>query len=324
MKIMKRLFFITFSCFALLLSSCGYFKYDKQGVTGVSKVMCDASFENIIDQEVEVFEYQYPNANIIPYYIDEHSAIDSLLNLKTQVIITTHKLTKNQIDYLESKDRKVWQQQIAVDAIALIVNKANTIDELSVSDVADIMSGRDVIWHDIEPSKLGKIQIVFDYPGSSTVRYMQDSILKGKPFTKEVFAQKSSKGVFDAVKNNKNAIGVIGVNWITDDMKCMSAPVGERYNQLQKNDTAVIDFKNDIKVLKIRADNQLESFKPYQAYIYDARYPLFRSVYVISTAPAGTPGHSFLAFITGFIGQKIIQNTGILPAVIQPRLVSIE
>lgn len=303
--------------------SCDQRKETNSSTSGIASVACDESFENIMNQEVEVFEYTYPKANIIPYYIDEYAAIDSLMSLKTQLAITAHKLTQQQIDYLKSKNRTAFAQRFAVDAIALIVNKQNTIDEVTISDLRDILTGVSKTWHDVEPSKLGKIQIVFDNQGSSTVRFMRDSILKGKPFTKEVYAQKSNKDVFKVVEQNKNAIGIIGVSWVTADMKGESKSVAERTAALQKNDTTTLNFSDRVKVLKVRRDNQIEGFQPYQAYIYDGSYPLYRSMYVISIAAGGSLSHGFLSFLTGFIGQKIIQNTGVLPAAIQPRLVSL-
>ena len=75
--------------------------------------------------------------------------------------------------------------------------------------------------------------------------------------------------------------------------------------------------------MKIRRDDEIEGYKPYQLYIYDGRYPLFRSVYVTTTEPNGSLQHGFYSFLSGFIGQKIILNTGVMPAIVQPRVVSL-
>lgn len=85
-----------------------------------------------------------------------------------------------------------------------------------------------------------------------------------------------------------------------------------------------IDNLKDVKVLKIRGNNEVTAYKPYQAYIFDGSYPLYRSVYMVSTAPGGTVTHRFYSFVTGFQGQKIIQMTGILPATVRPRMVELE
>ena len=292
--------------------------------SGVASVICDESFENIINQEIEVFEYTYPNANIIPYYLDEKSAVDSLIELKTQLIIIPHKLSKAQETQLKLKNRRLFQQRLAVDAIALIVNNDNPIDELSISELRDILSGHVANWNEIWPTKLKKIQVVFDHKGSSTVKYMTDSVMNGMPFGNEVYAQSSNKEVLDIVSKNKNAIGIIGVSWVTSDMKGRCESVAEQAQRLQQNDTTTLDFRDNIKVLKIRCDDQPFGYQPYQAYIFSGEYPLYRSMYVVSTAARGSLPNGFLTFITGFIGQKIIQNTGVLPAAIQPRMVQVD
>lgn len=49
-----------------LFTACG--KQPKNTFSsGITTVMCDESFENIISQEIEMFEYHYPKANIMPY-----------------------------------------------------------------------------------------------------------------------------------------------------------------------------------------------------------------------------------------------------------------
>lgn len=291
--------------------------------SGIAMVVCDESFENILNQEVEMFEYHYPNANIIPYYVDEKSAIDSLLEMKTQLIVVPTKLNDGQQAYMKTKKRNVFQQRLAVDAVALIVNKNNTLEELSISELRDIFTGKCTRWDEIEPSKLKDINVIFDHKGSSTVRYMQDSIMKGEPFAENVYAQNSNKEVFDVVSKNKNAIGIIGVSWVTSDMNGREMSVAEHYQQLQKNDTTTLDFNDNVKVLKIRRDDEPIGYQPYQAYIFSGQYPLYRSIYVVSIAPRGSLSNGFLTFMTGFIGQKIIQNTGVLPAAIQPRIVQV-
>ena len=42
-------------------------------------MVCDNSFENIMAQEIDVFEYQYPDAHILVRYGTQAEALDSLL-----------------------------------------------------------------------------------------------------------------------------------------------------------------------------------------------------------------------------------------------------
>lgn len=305
------------------LTSCDK-KTTNTSTSGLGTIVCDASFENIMNQEIDVFEYNtHGNASIIPYYTTEKACFDSLLDLRTKSIVVARELTTKEADYLKGQKKNPRSNRIAVDAIALIVNPDNPIEILSVSEIADIMTGRVTRWDQIEPSKMGDIQVVFDSEGSSTVSYMRDSVMHGEKFGTNVYAQNSIMDVFKQVQMRKSAIGIIGVSWISADMRTRDLPREERIQSLQRQDTTVADFDTSIKVLKVRRDDSLRAFKPYQAYIYDGSYPLTRSIFMITTAVNGSLGHGFYSFVTGTIGQKIIQRTGILPARMQPRMVNL-
>ena len=306
----------------VVLSSC-VGKTKNTSTSGLTSLVCDDSFENIMNQEIGVFEYIYPNASVIPYYTNERAAVDSLIELKTKTIVIPRELTKQEKDYLKSKDRNARSCKIAVDAIALIVNPENPIEILSIKEISEILSGKGTEWSQLEPNKTGKIQVVFDHQGSSTVKYMRDSLLNGGDFGPNVYAQNSNDEVFEAVQKVKGAIGIIGVSWISSDMRSAEITSEHRAKSLEKQDTTVSSFDNRIKVLKVRRDDDIKAYKPYQAYIYDGSYPLFRSIYMITTAANGSIAHGFYSFVTGFKGQKIIQMTGILPATVQPRMVNL-
>ncbi|MDE6081340.1 MAG: substrate-binding domain-containing protein, partial [Muribaculaceae bacterium] len=133
---MKHLALKLFAAAALLTSATACQKYSEQregntSTSGLTTVMCDNSFENIIQQEIDVYEYCYPKASVIPYYIPENAAIDSLLQLKTRLAVITRELTKDEMDFLKGKKRNPRCQRIAVDAIALIVNNENPQDVIS-------------------------------------------------------------------------------------------------------------------------------------------------------------------------------------------------
>ncbi len=319
--------FIARTCAALLavalLAACGGKK--EQKAPGIAKIACDESFESIMEQEVNVYEYIYPKEDVIALYMPENAAIDSIMAMgSVKGAVVTRPLTEKELSYLRSHKKIVHQQKIAVDALALIVNPANPVEILSKKEIAEILSGEVTRWDQVEPCKLGEIDVIFDHQGSSTVKYMRDSILSGKPFGPNVSAVKSNPEVFKAVAANKNAVGIIGVSWVSSDLSGRQKSVEELAQAVEKSDTTALEFNSDVKVLKIRGNNEVTAYRPYQAYIFDGSYPLYRSVYMISTAPGGTVTHRFYSFVTGFQGQKLIQMTGILPATVRPRMVEVQ
>ena len=82
---MKKMKYIVMSIVAtvvaMAVTSCH--QPTDSSTSGLVTVMCDQTFENIIQQEIDVFEYTYPNASVIPYYVDAKSAIDSMIDGRT-------------------------------------------------------------------------------------------------------------------------------------------------------------------------------------------------------------------------------------------------
>ena len=153
--------------------------------------------------------------------------------------------------------------------------------------------------------------------------------MNGRPFGENVFAQGSIEGIFKAVKEHKNAIGIIGVSWITTDMTCSEISTKELADELN-DDSAVdmLEFSDSVKVLSVINDDDPEKFieggrKPYQQYIYDGSYPLFRQIYMIITSVPGTLEHGFYTFVTSYNGQKLLLKTGVMPAVFHPQIVEL-
>lgn len=300
-------------------------KYEKKtnsSTTGTTTMVCDNSFENIMEQEVDVFEYQYPNAHILVRYGTQSEAFDSLFSLNTRTIVATRDLTPQEKNALKAKYKKernanvnVRSAKIAVDAVAFIVNEKNTCEKLTVSELADIISGESSQWNDLEPSDLGEIKVILDQQGSSMATFLSDSLLQGRPLGPNVYQAGSVADVFKIVEKTPNAIGVLGVSWITSDMD--SADISrEELAKSVLDDGAVMGatLTQRVKVLKVNRDNEVTAYKPYQQYIFDGSYPLFRQIYMITTAPTSNVAGGFYSFVTGPTGQKIIMKTGILPA----------
>lgn len=313
-----------------VLASTSCLRYDKPktdtGTSGTMDMICDNSFQNIMEQEIGVFEFQYPEAHILCRYLPAQEALDSLMQLRTKTIVIPRPLTAQEVQRLKDKRHIAKQKKIAVDALALIVNPANPVDVLTMPEIEEILTGKVSDWNQISPNQTGPIRVVFDHSFSSTTTYMRDSLMGGQKFGPNVYAQDSIQGVFNAVATTKGAIGVIGVSWLNTDL---TSPDQEQIDALAKevgsdNPTEGTNFsEQQVKVLKVCPPDDIHGYKPYQQNIYDGTYPLTRQIYMITYGANGGLNHGFFSFVTGAIGQKIILKTGIMPGVWRPQVVEL-
>ena len=98
---------------------------------------------------------------------------------------------------------------------------------------------------------------------------------------------------------NPGSIGVIGSNWLND-----------------RRDSTNTTFKKNIHVMSVSIKDKatpMNSWKPYQAYLLDGRYPFVRTLYAIVVDPHKALPWSFANYISGPRGQLILFKTGLLP-----------
>lgn len=279
--------------------------------SGVAEIASDDCFSPIVQEEIDVFEALNKDASIIPIYGSEVDAINLLLKDSLRLVIAARDLTDAEKQGLLNKQLQPRTQKIAVDGIALIINNQNTDSLISVPQIKKIMTGEIDSWKQINPqSKYDKIAVVFDNPNSSTVRFIKDSINRGKPLAEHLKAQENNKAVLDYVAKTPNAMGVIGVNWISNP-----------------TDTTNLSFNDKVRVMsvsKVQPATRQSSFQPYAAYLALGEYPLRRDVFVITSDLRGTLPTGFVSFLVGDRGQRIILKAGLIPATRPMRLITVQ
>jgi phosphate transport system substrate-binding protein len=317
----------------VVFTGCGEVKRGEY-TKGTAAVFCDDGFKNILDEEIQAFEFSYKDAHILPFYTSEQACIDSLLADKCQSIIITRDFTKEERAHCKSVNKRIVRSNcIAVDAVAMIVNKDNPVSALSMDEIGKILRGELTHWNQLAGNDTTAIKVVFDAEGSSTVSYMRDRFLPaGKKITDFIkpYAQQSNADVFDVVKKDPDALGIISVSWLGNDLSvAQNVPMEQRMKDYaNENDSINTDLTEEVNIIKVSnptADNDFSpvAYKPYQLYINSGEYPLFRKVWMISTASNSTVLHSFYTFVTGFVGQKIIIKSGIMPYHVNSRVVEL-
>lgn len=306
MKKSTSYFFVGLTLFAGLCFSCSDNKKGKDGRTdtyssGAISFVSDESFSPIIEEERTVFQFDYPQAKVTPVYTNESDAINRLLDGKAWLAFAARDFKASELQNLQARNFRPVSIKVAYDALAFIVNKASSDTIISVQDIRNVMSGKATKWSDISNgASSGTITVVFDNAKSSTVHFVEDSILGGKPITNlNVAAVNKTAEVIKYVEENPGAIGVIGNNWLND-----------------KHDSTNLTFNKNIRVMrvsKVHPATPASSRLPYQYYIYNGEYPLVRTIYALLNDPRRGLPWGFAHFIEGPKGQRIVMKAGLLP-----------
>jgi phosphate transport system substrate-binding protein len=278
---------------------------------GKINISVDQNFYQILDSQVDTFESLYKYANVTPSYKPEGLVIQDLLQDSARLVVMSRQLTPEENQVFDNLKIRPRITKIAIDAIALIVHPDNPNANLTLEQARNIFTGQIKSWKEINPqSPLSDIRVVFDNKNSSTVRYVMDSLTHNQPLPSNSFAAETNEALVDYVAKDKNAIGVIGVNWISD-----------------VDDTTAVNFLNRIKVVALAKSSQPSSLddylQPHQAYIAQRTYPLLRDVYIISREARAGLGTGFASFVAGDKGQRIILKSGLVPATMPVRIIGV-
>lgn len=276
---------------------------------GDIKIIADESFKPLIDTEVFTFTSIYSNAKIKASFKPEYDVINDFMADSVKVIVTSHKLTDDQIQYLRDSLIIARTTAFAYDALAIIINKENKDTLIKYNSIKDIFLGKAKKWKDIDPkSELGDISVIFDHTKSGNIRYFKELFEIKDTLGSNFYALKSNEEVVNFVSRNRDAMGIISVNWISD-----------------KDDSTSTSFTDKVTVAAI-SNELLEDnsyYRPQQGFIYDRSYPFVREIFFISRETFSGLGTGFIQWATGEQGQRIVLKSGLVPATMPIRLVQI-
>jgi phosphate transport system substrate-binding protein len=301
---------------ATLISGCNsapqHDAYTDTPTSGEILIVADESYQPIIQVQIDTFMEIYKYSKIHVRYLPEAEVFNQLMNNDSvRIAIVSRNLTEEEKFHFEKQKIIPRPLKIAYDAVALVVNKSNADTAITFEQLRDIMNGKIVRWSQLNSGgSSDSIIIVFDKNGSANSRFLSETFLKGNPFPKNTFATNSNASVVDYVKSVKGALGVISVNWISD-----------------QDDSTANGFLQNVNVVALSLPDtgsaEREFVKPLQAYIALKKYPLLRDVYIISREGRNGLGTGFASFVAGDKGQRMIRLMGLLPATMPVRIIQV-
>ncbi len=271
---------------AMSLCACGNDKKPDQPTdtlsSGTIEISVDETYRPVIEEQKKVFDSSFPNAHITVNYKPEAECFGDLIDKKARLILVTRQLSAEEKQAYLDRKMVTTSLDLARDGVALVTSREAKDSIFVMPQLKGILTG----------TYKDKITVVFDNAGSSTVRFIQDSILHGEKLGPNVFAAGSADSVIEYVKKNPAAIGFVGMPNVFDGME---------------------DFRKDIRVGAIKNDSTGEFLKPYQAYVALRTYPLTRTLYYINRESYPGLGTGFANFLAKERGQLIFRTFGLFP-----------
>jgi phosphate transport system substrate-binding protein len=276
--------------------------HDYQQVSGVSgnlNSIGSDTLNNLLTLWAEGFKAIYPNVNIQIEGKGSSTAPPALIEGTAQLGPMSRPMKATEIDEFEKKfGYKPDEVRVAIDALAVYVNKDNPIEGLTMKQLDSIFSstlkrGGDSIttWGEagLEGPWAGRaVSIYGRNSASGTYGFFKDEALQGGDYKPTVKEQPGSSAVVQGVGSDLGGIGYSGIGYRTSEVKVV--PLGE-------------------------AEGEFIGCSPEAC--LDGSYPLARYLYIYVNKKPGEEmdllTREFLRYVVSKQGQEVVVKDGYFP-----------
>lgn len=228
---------------------------------------------------VEAYMKANPGVNITVSGGGSGNGIKAIIDGTTNIAMSSREMKDKELDAAKEKGRPVKPMEIAMDALAPIVNPSNPVTDLTAAQLQGIYAGKIKNWKEVGGEDR-EIVVISRDTSSGTYEAWQELIMKGEKVTPAALLQASSGAVLQVVSKNRNAIAYDGYAYVN----------------------------NTVKALKVGGVAGSEKT------VADKSYPVSRPLFIIVPESATPEVKKFVDFIMDPAkGQKIIAEVGYFP-----------
>lgn len=208
-KAKRLLLRVAISCLSILLSGCGQGEKHHQTLT----VAGSTSVQPFAEKLAEIYMQHRPGLLINVQGGGSSAGIMAVQQGAADIGASSRELNE--------AEKKLHELVIAWDGIAIIVNPACRLEDLSLEKLKEIFEGKITDWQALGQASHG-IHVITREEGSGTRTAFEELVMKKKEITQEALVQDSNGAVREIVANDPYAIGYISCGLINNQVKAVA------------------------------------------------------------------------------------------------------
>ena len=271
------------------------------GVSGNLNSIGSDTLNNLMTLWAEGFRKEYPNVKIQIEGKGSSTAPPALIEGTAQLGPMSRQMKAKEMDKFEAKfGYKATTFPVAVDALAVYVNKDNPVKCMSMEEVDAAFSKTRRRGHSVNIDTWGKagldgnwkstrVSLYGRNSASGTYGFFKKKVLKKGDYKDEVKEQPGSASVVQGVTEDRGGLGYSGIGYRT----------------------------SGVRAIPLSAKNGAGCFEPTFANASAGKYPLARFLYLYVNKAPGKPlpplVAQFLTYVYSKAGQNIVIKDGYFP-----------
>jgi phosphate transport system substrate-binding protein len=292
---MNRSFLPAITIFFLLFSaSCGPASSETETASDSSaKYVENKGSDTIVNLALawaERYQELHPEVRISVTGGGSGTGIASLINKTVDIANASRKIKEEELAEAQANGVEPVEHIIARDAIAVIVNPANPVGQLTLKQISDIYSGKISNWSEVGGEDRPIVRLSRETNSGTHVYFLETVIRLGNSDDKTLFSMdtlllSSSEGIIAEVRQNPNAIGYDGLGYVP----------------------------KDLKMIAIAEENGSPYVLPSISTVNDKSYPIARDLYMYTDGEPSGIVKEYLDWILSPEAQQIVAELGFVP-----------
>ena len=223
------------------------------------------------------------------------TGIAALSNNTVDIANASRPIKPEEIEQIQANGVDPIEFIIARDAIAVIINPNNPVNELSMQQISDIFSGKYNNWSELGGEDRPIVRLSRETNSGTHVYFLEEVLRLGDKenntlFSTDTLLLPSSEGITAEVRDNPNAIGYDGLGYVT----------------------------HEVKVVAVAAEPGGEYVFPSADSVNNQTYPIARDLYMYSAGIPTDVEQAYLDWILSARAQEIVKELGFVPLIAAP------
>lgn len=208
----------------------------------------------------------------------------ALVDNTTDIAMASRRMKFAEKQKLQETGRTSKEVVIAYDALAVVVNPANKVTNLTREQLEGIFTGKITNWKQVGGEDM-KIVVYSRETSSGTYEFFKEHVLKNKNYMNGIMSMPATGAIMQSVAQTKGAIAYVGMAY------------------LNKN----------VKAIHVSYDKGKTYVEPTIANAKNKTYPIVRPLYYYYDLKVEKKVKPYLDFVLSTEGQAIVAKVGYIP-----------
>ncbi len=238
----------------------------------------------------EQYQSLHPEVSISVTGGGTGTGIAALINKTVDIANASRQIKSEELQAAKDNGVDPVEFVISKDAIAIVVNPENPVNQLTIPQISDIYSGKINNWSEVGGEDRPIVRLSRETNSGTHVYFLENVLRLGEKDNKTLFSTDtlllpSSQGITTETSQNPNAIGYDGLGYVTPELK----------------------------VIAVAVNSEGPFVLPSADTVNQGTYPIARDLYMYTDGQPIGVKKAYLDWIRGAEGQKIVEDLGFVP-----------